>query len=232
VAIGVQANTVSRLERGNADLRAEVQKLKAPSAENAEIQRLRNENQELDRLRKDYADVQRLRDEIAKMGGQMDEITGLRQANQQLAAQIAAAGGGKTSGNGDFLDDAKFRAERVKCCNNLKQIGLGARIWANDNQDVYPPDFPSMSNELVTPLILQCPGDKSRNLTSWSQVVSGGTSYTMLAPGTKMTEPNVVFVFCPIHHNYCLVDGSVQMLSPEGEKKGLKVVDGKTILER
>jgi hypothetical protein len=186
----------------------------------------------LERLRRDSADAQRLRDEVAKLGGQAAEIATLRQQNQQLAAQITAAGvAGKTAGEGDFFAEAKGRADRIKCANNLKQVGLAARIWANDNHDVYPVDFISMTNELSTPLILQCPGDKSRNVTNWTQVAAGNISYQMLAPGDKMTDPRVVFAFCPLHHNYCLVDGSVQQLSPEGVRDHIKIVDGKTILQ-
>jgi hypothetical protein len=76
---------------------------------------------------------------------------------------------------------AAANARRIACLNNLKQVGLAYRVWANDNGDLYPAqvsvtnggarewvaagDFVSvfqvMSNELATPRILVCPEDTS-----------------------------------------------------------------------
>ena len=36
------------------------------------------------------------------------------------------------------LAKAKARAQKIVCTNNLKEIGLAFRIWANDNGDSYP----------------------------------------------------------------------------------------------
>jgi prepilin-type N-terminal cleavage/methylation domain-containing protein len=36
------------------------------------------------------------------------------------------------------LAKAKAKAQKIACTNNLKQIGLAFRIWANDNGDSYP----------------------------------------------------------------------------------------------
>src|SRR5467141_3571131 len=75
------------------------------------------------------------------------------------------------------LARAKARAQRINCVNNLKQVGLGFRTWALDNNDKYPTQvsitnggtmefigtrrvfahFGVMSNELSTPKILFCP---------------------------------------------------------------------------
>src|ERR1017187_551272 len=73
------------------------------------------------------------------------------------------------------------RSLRVNCVNNLKQVGLGYRIWAGDNNGKYPMevsvtnggamDLPDqdawmnylvMSNELNTPKLLTCPCDVAR----------------------------------------------------------------------
>src|SRR5262245_12764834 len=75
----------------------------------------------------------------------------------------------------------------VNCDNNLKQIGLSFRLWANDNGDRYPmavstnnggslefvqtPDafrhFRTLSNELSTPKVIVCPKDSRMPATNW-----------------------------------------------------------------
>ena len=74
------------------------------------------------------------------------------------------------------LAASKAKAKRIACVNNLKQVSLGLKIWANDNADKYPwnlsttnggsmdsPDwtdhFRVCSNELSSPRILLCAAD-------------------------------------------------------------------------
>jgi len=84
------------------------------------------------------------------------------------------------------LSAAKKKAQKISCVNNLKQVGLGFRIWSGDNNDRYPqavtaanggasdyvtssgtastklnPNmvFMVMSNELSTPKVCYCPSD-------------------------------------------------------------------------
>jgi hypothetical protein len=74
---------------------------------------------------------------------------------------------------------SKARPGRIKCVNNLKNIGLAARIFATDHNDVMPGAFfrsksndlasidlaqffLTFSNELSSPAILYCPEDKRR----------------------------------------------------------------------
>ena len=67
---------------------------------------------------------------------------------------------------------------RIKCMNNLKQIGLAYRVFANDNDDKFPFNFTNslaygnvtqawlhfqaMSNECGSARILICPDDRER----------------------------------------------------------------------
>ena len=78
------------------------------------------------------------------------------------------------------LAKAKAKASRIKCVNNLKQVGLSFRIFANDNDDRFPTrmaNFPFpmtaanspawmhmqvMSNELGSAKVLMCPGDRNK----------------------------------------------------------------------
>ena len=77
------------------------------------------------------------------------------------------------------LSAAKRRGCHINCVNNVKQVGLGFRIWADDHQGKNPMEistnnggtielaakgdvvatFQIMSNELSTPRVLICPED-------------------------------------------------------------------------
>jgi prepilin-type N-terminal cleavage/methylation domain-containing protein len=83
------------------------------------------------------------------------------------------------------LAQAKKKAQRINCVNNLKQIGTAFRLWGGDNGERYPMQvnsnsggpqqqaviagpngapftwqiFQVMSNELNTPKIVVCPSD-------------------------------------------------------------------------
>lgn len=116
------------------------------------------------------------------------------------------------------LAKGKQRAVTVGCVTNMKQIGLAARIWSNDHNEIFPPDILSMSNELVSLKILICPDDKSKTVaTDWSQFnPSQNLSYEYLTPNAKEADVMGQTAFrCPIHGNIGLGDGSVQ----QGEKQ-------------
>lgn len=111
------------------------------------------------------------------------------------------------------LAKAKGNAQRISCVNNLKQVALAARIYSNDHQETFPPSFGAMSNELVTPKILICPGDSSHQPAfDWSNFSeTENVSYEYLSPGAKEgagLAQQTVFR-CPVHNNVALGDGSV-----------------------
>lgn len=88
------------------------------------------------------------------------------------------------------LAKAKAKAKRTECLSDLKQIGVGFRMWANDNEAKFPwavgatnggtavnglgtgdwtDNFRVCSNELNTPKILACPSDQKRTpWTAWN----------------------------------------------------------------
>jgi prepilin-type processing-associated H-X9-DG protein len=90
------------------------------------------------------------------------------------------------------------RAPRIKCVNNLKNIGLAFRLFATDNQDRFPMElstndggslefgpemaayhvFVTLSNELSTPTILYCPSDTHRKAaTNFASLREANLSY-------------------------------------------------------
>ena len=99
------------------------------------------------------------------------------------------------------LAKAKARAQRIACVNNLRQNGLGLRVWADDHDGKYSwrvnqslgggePNgsdlatvsfqFCLASNELSTPKLLVCPTDNERMAaTSFSTCSTNNISYDL-----------------------------------------------------
>ena len=89
------------------------------------------------------------------------------------------------------------RSSRIRCVNNLKQVALSFRIYANDNNDLYPMQiaddkggakdsiartevfrvFLAMSNELSVPKTVVCPNDSQIAATSWDVFGKTNISY-------------------------------------------------------
>lgn len=96
------------------------------------------------------------------------------------------------------LAKAKAKAQRIKCVNNLKQIGLSFRLFSTDNGDRFPTElgtneggsaewigakgelwrtFMTISNELSTPKVILCPSDSGHTEASiWGIDKSRGTT--------------------------------------------------------
>lgn len=95
------------------------------------------------------------------------------------------------------LAKAKAYANRIKCINSLKQVGLASRMYSNDHGDRFPWQvlpgeggsqdaanqqaywhFRALSNELVTPKILLCGSDASRpGVSGFDTMMDANLSY-------------------------------------------------------
>ncbi|MEN9572495.1 MAG: hypothetical protein RL514_350 [Verrucomicrobiota bacterium] len=94
----------------------------------------------------------------------------------------------------------KTSAARIKCASNLKQIALGYRVFANDNDDKFPflvtnslaygnvtqawLHFQAMSNECGSAKILICPADRERLNDITADFLTGPTA-TALSLASK-----------------------------------------------
>ena len=224
--LAVQNRDLAEQREQNRQLKVGAENLDQLSRANLDYRRLLAENQELERLRRENRELQQLREEVARLRAQVQEIARLRAENQQLSAGAQAAS--RSGKEEDFfarVGDPDEKALRIRCINNLKQIGLAARVWANDNNDVLPPGWLVMSNELSTPKVLVCPADKARTAaTDWTAFSPASLSYEYLNPNGSETDPAAVLARCPIHNIVCLSDGSVQQLP---KNRSIIMKDGK-----
>jgi len=89
------------------------------------------------------------------------------------------------------LSQAKARAQRIACVNNLKQISLALHMWGEDRTGRFPWRTPASDDgsqslpetwqhlqplalEVVTPKVLHCPSDRERKAANdWSNNPDG-----------------------------------------------------------
>jgi hypothetical protein len=104
----------------------------------------------------------------------------------------------------------KKRAQSMSCVSHMVSICFAGRFYASDNGGHFPTNFTSMSNELVTPRVLHCPGD-SRNvwITNWDNITSANCSYAMVTPGVHEDATNTVFIRCSVHGHLGYPDDTV-----------------------
>lgn len=99
------------------------------------------------------------------------------------------------------LSRAKSKTQRLACANNLKQVGLAMRLWADNNEGKYPwkvdqsqggtkpngtdnawvnRQFSVVSNELASTKILLCPKDLRRvPATNFAAIALTNVSYAL-----------------------------------------------------
>src|SRR3954451_563742 len=107
------------------------------------------------------------------------------------------------------LARAKAKAKRIECVNQLRQIGIGLRIWANDNGDKFPwavstanngafesndwiDNFRAASNELNHPKIMVCPADKEKLAVSDWRFASGDSASFFYSPQGDELKPETI----------------------------------------
>ena len=110
------------------------------------------------------------------------------------------------------LAKARLKADRVKCVNNLKEIGIGFHLFANDHQGRLPmeismrdggslefvPDgnafkhFQTLSNNLSDLRLLICPTDSRSHAPNWNSLRNSNLSY-FVAIDAKLNSSQSLF---------------------------------------
>jgi hypothetical protein len=155
-------------------------------------------------------EIARLKERAGQLAAEVARLEKLQVENEVLRKQPVASAG-LTGEELGALEQAREKAMSINCINNLKQIGLAAKLWALDHKANYPPDFLSMSNELNTPKILVCTADTNRvAAATFAAYTDANCTYELLAPSGSDLEPTRVLTGCPVHGHVGLCDGSVQ----------------------
>jgi multidrug efflux pump subunit AcrA (membrane-fusion protein) len=173
----------------------------------------------LARLRNETAKTRAQGPELAKLQAQLVELTQqLKTAREALINQQANMKTQATeAAQSAVAADQAARAASIACINNLKQVCLGLRIWANDHNETLPPAVADLHNELNNPRVLTCPSDPLRNpVEDWQQLAPGSISYLYHLPNVAEAQanPEQPMVTCPIHGHVGRADGSVIAAQP------------------
>jgi prepilin-type N-terminal cleavage/methylation domain-containing protein len=104
------------------------------------------------------------------------------------------------------------KATRIRCTNNLKQVGIAFRLFQTDHNDLFPMQisvtnggsrefgsginlfrhFGAMSNELNTPKILLCPDDVRKAATNFAQFHNPNLSYFLVLTANPATPAQLL----------------------------------------
>ncbi len=224
--VAVQQSKINALREEVETLREEI-RVQEQEATSRDARRLASADTD-DGLTGGRTELDRLRATTQSLQSEVERLDALREETRQMETELAAVARQAMSEEFTAMEVARAKALRIQCVNNMKQLGLAARIWATDNQDVLPPDILSMRNELVAPRVLVCPADESRTpAASWEEFHPGAVSYAFLAANGSEIEVQRVMFRCPIHDNVTLCDGSVQQASTENGENRLRWDGGK-----
>lgn len=105
------------------------------------------------------------------------------------------------------LAKAKQKAQRANCINNLKQIGIAFRLFANDNNGRFPWKVPvtdggsqdpnnqrtfvhfmAVTNEVGSPKILACPSDGQKSVVQDWNLFNGNNDHCSYFVGYEADE--------------------------------------------
>ena len=213
IVLGIQTSQMLELQRENESLRAATSEREPLRQDAVELERLRTVQREMEKRGKQGEELLKLKAEVEVLRGQIGELPALQAENRRLQAERAALSPEATASPvDDPFAQMKEKADSTKCINNLKQIGLAARMWANDHKtNALPLEWLMMKKELSTPKVLTCPADTARKpAITWEQFDGSSVSYEFPSATPDERDPYVVYSRCPIHGCVGLSDGSVQ----------------------
>lgn len=109
-----------------------------------------------------------------------------------------------------MLEKAKAKAASLNCASSICSISFCARLYAHDHGGIFPTNFISFQDDLNTPKILRCSGDRTRpRAENWKEFSETNSSYEIVNPGLREDATNQVFIRCRVHGHLGYPDGTV-----------------------
>jgi hypothetical protein len=122
-------------------------------------------------------------------------------------------------------NNARRRARRVTCANNLKQIGITVNMYAGDHDNLFPDKLRQVTQYVgYQPQLFVC--SESRNKPESIETVDKWTDYVYISGLTATSSPNAVLAYCqPKNHkgeggNVLSVDGHIEWFNAKGNASG------------
>jgi prepilin-type processing-associated H-X9-DG protein len=124
------------------------------------------------------------------------------------------------------LNRARETANRVKCAQNMKQIGLALLAYGNVNRGAYPPDLQTLLSNSpgLKPEVMTCPSSDDTPAANVSALNAGGhLSYVYLPGHNTSAAATDILLYEPMtsHNdgtNILFGDGHVEfMVRPQAE---------------
>ena len=162
----------------------------------------------LRQLKQQRTEIIQLREEKENLLALVAETNRLTVENNRLQEELNRYGDRGMDLTHDVLGEARERARRVQCINNLKQIGLAYRIAMSEQ----------IRTETLIDLIpyiggsdrpLQCPSDPNHDPKNHENVGPENHTYLWKLGSPELADSRTVITQCPIHQNIGLYDGSV-----------------------
>jgi len=112
------------------------------------------------------------------------------------------------------LKAAKSQGESFQCLNNLRQIGMAVRIYAEVNQGQYPQTTAQFGRHLGYSKFLVCPLDLVLLSRKPDAQDFSRTSYLLTLEGASENTPHQIIARCPKHDHVLTASGTVRPARP------------------
>jgi RNA polymerase sigma factor (sigma-70 family) len=195
--IAIQQTSLGHLREENLSLKQTASQVAGLKTENERLANLQVDPGELARLRSEHAELIRLRGEVAGLRRQI--AAGARLASSAPPALATAADPALA------VPPDQFKQQSIDIANAMKQMGLAAKLFALDHNDVLPTTFDQMKAELPPQFGGGVTLDLFEFMPQSRPIAETEPEVILFRERTPRQAPNGNWV-----RHYALVDGSVQ----------------------